>query len=149
MVQKKVKLKFQRKHSDFQLPIKAEPGSAGFDMKACIDQPITLQPGHRVLIPLGCAVEIPVGWEIQVRPRSGLALKEGITILNSPGTIDSSFRGLCGAIVVNHGDQWYTIRPQDKICQWLIAEVPEVTCELVEELSNSDRGQSGFGSSGR
>jgi dUTP pyrophosphatase len=83
-----INIKFKKLHHDFKLPAKATTGSAGFDMIACIDEPLTLQPGARTAISLGCAVEVPEGYEIQVRPRSGLALKEGVTILNSPGTIN-------------------------------------------------------------
>lgn len=149
MSRTKVKLRFKKLHPDFIVPKQATKGAAGLDMIACIDEPVTIMPGQRKLISLGCAVEIPEGFEVQVRPRSGLAAKEGITILNSPGTIDADYRGECKAIVINHGTEWYTVRPLDKVCQWVTAEVPEVECELVEELSVTDRGAGGFGSTGR
>ena len=149
MSRKKVKLKFKKLHPDFELPKQATKGAAGLDMLAIIDQPIRVMPGKRVLVSLGCAVEIPEGFEVQVRPRSGLAAKEGITVLNSPGTIDADYRGECKAIIVNHNDEWYEIRPLDKICQWVEAEVPEVECELAEELCSTDRVAGGFGSTGR
>lgn len=148
MTRKTVNLKFKKLHPDFKVPKQATPGSAGLDMVACIDTEIQLMPGERTTISLGCSVEIPEGWELQVRPRSGLALKEGITILNTPGTIDSDYRGEVKAIVVNLGKQWFTIRPLDKICQVVASEVPVVTCELVDELSTTQRGEGGFGSTG-
>ena len=149
MSRTEVKLKWKKLHPDFKLPKQATVGSAGLDMIACINEPVTIMPGKRALISLGCAVEIPEGYCIDVRPRSGLALKEGITILNTPGLIDTDYRGPLGAIVVNLGEEWYTVRPLDKICQVTVAQVPVVESELVEELSSTDRGAGGFGSSGK
>jgi len=142
-------LKWKRLHTDFKLPAKATTGSAGLDMIACIDGPVTIQPGHRATISLGCAVQIPEGHAMLVLPRSGLALKEGITVLNSPGLIDSDYRGEVKAIVINHGSEWYTVRPLDKICQVVIVQLPEVNNALVDELDSTDRGQGGFGSTGK
>lgn len=141
-------LKFKSLHPLFSLPKQATAGSAGFDMTACIDEPVLLAPGERGAISLGCAVEIPAGWEIQVRSRSGLALKKGIAVLNSPGTIDSDYRGECKAIIINLSHVEFTINPSDRICQFVISRVPVVNLELVEELSNSERGVGGFGSTG-
>ncbi len=144
----RVSLKFKKLHQDFKLPTQADKGSSGFDMIACIDQPLIIQPGHRAKVSLGCAVQIPEGYELQVRPRSGLALKEGLTVLNSPGTIDSSYRGEVAAIIINLGQQWFTIHPLDRICQIIATAVPEVVAELVDELDSTQRGTGGFGSSG-
>jgi dUTP pyrophosphatase len=113
-----------------------------------LDEVLVL-PGQRVLVPLGCAVEIPHGYEIQVRPRSGLALKHGITILNSPGTIDSDYRGPCGAIVLNTSQDAYNIAQDERVCQFVVAKVPTVQVELSVELTDTSRGQGGFGSTGK
>ena len=142
-------LKFKSLHPSFKLPERATVGSTCFDMRACIDEKIILQTGQRVAISLGCSVEIPLGWEIQVRPRSGFALKDGITVLNTPGSIDADFRGECKVILINHGTTYIEINPQDRVCQWAVAQVPLVTLELVDELSSTDRGTGGFGSSGK
>lgn len=144
-----VTVKFKKLHHSFVLPKQATKTASGFDMIACIDDPITLMPGARIAVSLGCSVEIPVGFEIQVRPRSGLALKEGITVLNTPGTIDSDYRGECKAILINHSNEWTTIRPLDRVCQFVVCPVPEVTVELAEELSTTERGAGGFGSTGK
>lgn len=149
MTQQKTKIKFKSEHPEFKLPTQATKGSAGFDMRACIDQPVTLMPKQRMLISLGCSVEIPEGYEIQVRPRSGLAIKEGITVLNTPGTIDSDYRGLCQVILINLSDNWFKIEPQDRVCQFVVQKVPEVELELVQELASTDRGTGGFGSTGK
>ena len=144
-----VTVRFKRLHPDFKLPKHATPGSAGMDMIACIDEPVTLLPGDRTAISLGCAVEVPVGYEIQVRPRSGLALKEGVTVLNTPGTIDADFRGTCKVILVNHSKEWVKIQPLDRVCQFVVCKLPSVSVEEVAELSDTERGQGGFGSTGK
>ena len=150
-----VKIKFKPCHDLFKLPKKATPGSAGFDMLACIDEPVKMYEGQTVAISLGCSVEIPEGYEIQVRPRSGLALKQNITILNSPGTIDNDFRGTCMAIVhksfspsLESITPPFIINPGDRICQFIVNKLPEVELELAEELSDTQRGSGGFGSTG-
>lgn len=142
-------IKFKKLHPDFKLPTKSTPGAAGYDMVACLDKKLTIHPGERALISLGCSVEIPVGYEIQVRPRSGLALKEGITVLNSPGTIDADYRGTVGAIVVNHSKDWVVINPLDRICQIVPAKLADVSFEMVNELEDTSRGNGGFGSTGK
>ncbi len=142
-----VKVKFKRLHQEFKLPT-VVVGDSGIDMRACIDESVIIMPRQRAVISLGCSVEVPVGWEIQVRPRSGLALKEGITVLNSPGTIDAQFRGLCQVILINHSENWFKVNPQDRICQFVVQQVPAVELELVDELTKTDRQESGFGSSG-
>lgn len=130
------------------VPAKASPGSAGFDLTAAVEDPLTLAPGERHLVPTGLALEIPGGWEGQVRPRSGLALRHGITLLNSPGTIDSDYRGEVGVIVMNHGVEPVTVERGDRIAQLVLARVEEVAWEEVEVLGDSERGSGGFGSSG-
>jgi dUTP pyrophosphatase len=142
-----VLIKFKALEEEFQLPTQGTPDAAGFDMRA-LSQTL-LAPGQRKLLPLGCSVEIPKGYEIQVRPRSGLALKQGITVLNSPGTIDADYRGPCGVILINTNDIDYTIQKGERVCQFVVAKVPSVELELVEELSNTERGEGGFGSTGK
>lgn len=125
----------------------ATMGSSGFDLHARLSEPITLFPGERQLIPAGFKIEIPYGYEAQIRPRSGLALKHGITVLNSPGTIDSDYRGEVGVILINHGDNPYAIHPYDRIAQMVIARVE--LCELwLGDLSETERGENGFGHTG-
>jgi dUTP pyrophosphatase len=107
-----------------------------------------LGPGERTLVPTGLVLEIPAGWEAQVRPRSGLALRHGVTLLNSPGTVDSDYRGEVGVILVNHGAEPFTIRRGERIAQLVFARVAEVEWREVSELEASERGEGGFGSSG-
>ena len=130
------------------LPFYATTGSAGLDLLAAVDKEIELQPGARMAVPCGIAIELPLGVEAQVRPRSGLALNHGITCLNAPGTIDSDYRGEIKAILINHGDQPFKIARGAKIAQMVIARHEQA--ELVEttELSESVRGAGGFGSTG-
>jgi dUTP pyrophosphatase len=134
---------------DLPLPQYATDGSAGLDLLAAVDSELELQPGARAAIPCGVAIALPQGFEAQVRPRSGLALHHGITVLNSPGTIDSDYRGEVKAILVNLGDQPFRISQGMKIAQLVIA--PCVRAELVEmaELPVSARGPGGFGSTGK
>jgi dUTP pyrophosphatase len=131
------------------LPGLASAGSAGVDVRAAIPEPIYLQPGERRLIPSGFAVEVPPGWEGQVRPRSGLALEQGVTVLNAPGTIDSDYRGEVQVLLINLGDATFTVRPGDRIAQLMVARVEAVEWEEVAELPASDRGAGGFGSTGQ
>lgn len=148
MTRPTINVKWKKIHPDFKVPEHATPGSAAVDMIACIDDPVQIMPGQRALISLGCAVQIPEGWEMQLRPRSGLAIKEGITVLNSPGTVDSDYTGEVKVIVINHSDQWFTIRPLDRICQAAFRQVPIVKSQLVTELDSTERGSGGFGSTG-
>lgn len=134
---------------DLPLPTLSSPGSAGFDLPAALDTPVTLEPGDRHLIPTGLQLEIPLGWEAQVRPRSGLALRHGLTVLNSPGTIDSDYRGEVGVILVNLGQKPVTLSRGERIAQLVFGRVEEVEWEVVETLGASRRGQGGFGSSGK
>jgi dUTP pyrophosphatase len=142
-----VTIKFKALDSRFQLPTQGSPDAAGFDMRA-LDE-VMLMPGQRTLVPLGCAVEIPQGYEIQVRPRSGLALKNGITVLNSPGTIDADYRGPCGAILLNASQDAYLVAKDERVCQFVVAKVPTVAVEMATELSDTERGEGGFGSTGK
>lgn len=130
------------------MPDYATPRAAGADLKAHIPRDIPAAPGERVLIPTGLRMEIPPGWEAQVRPRSGLALKTGITVLNSPGTIDSDYRGELKVILINLGSETAVISPGERIAQLVIAPAARAVFERREELSLTDRGSGGFGSTG-
>lgn len=130
------------------LPERATPGAAGFDLRAAIDLPLVIEPGRRLLVPTGIAMAIPAGWEGQVRPRSGLALKHGVTLINAPGTIDCDYRGELKVPLVNLGEAAYTLTRGDRIAQILFAPVPEVALRVVAALGHSGRGSGGFGSTG-
>ncbi|MFN5087326.1 MAG: dUTP diphosphatase [Bacteroidota bacterium] len=135
--------------SPLPLPEYATPQSAGLDLKAHLDGPVVLQPGERRLIPTGLRMALPDGWEAQVRPRSGLALKHGITVLNSPGTVDADYRGPVGVILVNLGSEAFEIQPGERIAQLVFARYERAEWLLVEELDATERGEGGFGHSGR
>ena len=147
----KIKLKFINKSSNTD-PEYATNGSSGFDLKANLDEPILLNVGSRAIIPTGLFFEIPDNFEIQIRPRSGLAAKNGVTVLNSPGTIDADYRGEIKVILVNHGDSFFTINHGDRIAQAVIASVIAknvVNLVKVDEItSDTERGSGGFGSTG-
>lgn len=135
------------------LPDYATEGAAGADVRADLPPEargsgVTLPPGARALVPTGLMLEIPPGWEVQVRPRSGLALRRGLTLLNAPGTIDSDYRGEVGVIVVNLSDAPQTIAHGERIAQLVVAPAPQAVFELVDVLGGSDRGAGGFGSTG-
>lgn len=121
---------------------------AGFDLKADLPETISLRQGEYALIPTGLKIAIPVGYEGQVRPRSGLAAKHGISVVNSPGTIDSEYRGEVKVILINHGSKTIVISPEDKIAQLVICPIPKVNFKKVTQLPPSSRGEKGFGSSG-
>ena len=131
-----------------QLPAYATPQSAGMDLRANITEPITLQPMERRIIPTGLHIALPEGYEAQVRPRSGLALKHGITVLNSPGTIDADYRGDIGVIMVNLSHEPQTIEHGERICQMVIARHETVVWQAVEALDETERGAGGFGHTG-
>lgn len=132
------------------LPKRASAGAAGFDLCAAPDQPMLVLPGSWRAVPTGFAFEIPPGWEGQVRPRSGLARKHGITVLNSPGTVDSDYRGEIVILLINHGEDPYPIQRGERIAQIVFAPVAmNVAWVEVAELAPSDRGEAGFGSTGR
>ncbi len=134
--------------NDLPAPARATPGSSGVDLRACIGEPVELEPGERRLIPTGLSLALPRGYEAQVRPRSGLALETGLTMLNTPGTIDADYRGEIGVIAVNLGDAPVTIRRGDRIAQMVVQSLPEIELIEVEELPGSPRGEGGFGSTG-
>lgn len=134
--------------SDYALPSYETKGSAGLDLRANIDNPIVLQPLDRALIPTGLFMELPVGYEAQIRPRSGLALKKGITVLNSPGTVDSDYRGEVGVILINLSSVDFTINPGDRIAQMVIAKHEQAEWVEVDGLSSTERGDGGYGHSG-
>jgi dUTP pyrophosphatase len=145
-----VKLKVKRLPHCRALPKYATPGSAGMDLTAAIAEPLTLNAGNRIGIPTGIVIEIPPGYEGQVRPRSGLAAKAGITLTNSVGTIDSDYRGEVIVLVINHGEDAYTFEPGERVAQLLITPVPPVEIIEVDELTDTkERGAGGFGSTGR
>lgn len=133
---------------DFSLPSYETADSSGMDVCAAIDSDVLLLPGSRVLLPTGFAVAIPIGYEIQVRPRSGLAVKHGITIINAPGTIDADYRGEVKIALINLGLKSYTIRRGDRIAQLVVAPVMKAQMKVVEELAPTDRGSGGFGHTG-
>ena len=136
-------------NTDFELPQYATPASAGVDLKAAIKEAITLAPLERSIIPTGLKIALPEGYEAQVRPRSGLAAKHGITVLNSPGTIDSDYRGEIGVILVNLSQTSFTIQPEERIAQLVVAKYEQIQWEETEELSQTNRGAGGFGSTGK
>ena len=144
-----MKLKFRKIHPDAIVPQYATEGAAGLDLCARISHEIFLHPGVRFTCPTGIAIELPEGFEAQVRPRSGLAKKHGVTVLNAPGTIDFGFTGELMAILINHGDEPYTIKPNDRIAQLVVAPVITVELFQVSEFEKSIRGDNGFGSTGR
>lgn len=131
-----------------ELPAYGTPQSAGMDLRAWLGEPVTLQPLERRLIPTGVSIELPEGYECQVRPRSGLALKRGLTLLNTPGTIDADYRGEIGVIMVNLDSKPQTIENGERICQMVVARHECVEWEAVDTLSESERGEGGFGHTG-
>ncbi len=135
--------------STYPLPAYATPGAAGMDLKANISEPVSLQPLERQLIPTGIFIELPEGYEAQVRPRSGLALKQGITCLNSPGTVDADYRGELKVILINLSNTEQVINPGDRIAQMVVGAVEKVLWEPVKELNTTLRNEGGFGHTGR
>ena len=145
----KITLKVKRiKNSALSLPAYETEGSAGMDIRAALDEDVTLEPGDIKLIPTGISISIPMGYEGQIRPRSGLALKHGIGMVNSPGTIDSDYRGEVRIIMINYGKKSFTVKHGDRIAQMIIARVCSAVLEEVSELDSTGRGQGGFGHSG-
>ncbi len=134
--------------SNNPLPAYKTPESAGMDLYANLDTPITLNPLERQLIPTGIFIELPIGYEAQVRPRSGLAFKQGLTVLNTPGTIDSDYRGEIKVILVNLSNKQQTIKEGERVAQLVVAKHERVAWQSVEILSDSERGAGGFGSTG-
>ena len=145
---KKVEVKVVREKG-VELPKYETKGSAGMDVRANVKEPITLKSLERILIPTGLKVAIPEGYEIQVRPRSGLAIKHGITMLNTPGTVDSDYRGELKVIVVNLSNEAYTIEPNERIGQFVLNKIEQIEFIEVEELESTERGEGGFGHTGK
>jgi dUTP pyrophosphatase len=131
------------------LPARQSAGAAGLDLLAAVEAPLVLRPGRRALVPTGLILELPAGFEAQVRPRSGLALRHGITVLNSPGTIDSDYRGEVHVILVNLGDRPFTVARGERIAQIVVARCERVTLVEVAAPAPTRRGRSGFGSTGK
>jgi dUTP pyrophosphatase len=134
--------------SGHKLPEYSTVASAGMDIRASLKEDIVLAPGKRVLVPTGLYIEIPVGYEAQIRPRSGLALHKGITVLNSPGTIDADYRGEICVILINLSDEDFVVSDGERICQMIISRHEQAELILVEELKETDRGSGGFGHTG-
>ncbi len=134
---------------DLPLPEYATSGAAGMDLRAAIETPLTLDPSERRAVPTGFAVALPRGFEMQVRPRSGLAIRHGLTMINAPGTVDEDFRGEVHVLLVNLGTEPYTIQRGDRIAQGVIARYERIDWLPVEQLESSERGEGGFGSTGR
>ncbi len=136
---------------DLPLPAYATSGSAGLDLRAALPEsaPVTLAPGERALIPTGLSLAVPEGYEAQVRPRSGLAVKHGVTCLNTPGTIDSDYRGEVHALLINHGQEPFEVRRGERIAQLVIARHERAVWRELDSLSETERGTGGFGSTGR
>lgn len=142
------KIKLQLINQNAKIPFYGSTQAAGADICACLDLDFILKAGEWALIPTGIAIELPCGYEAQIRPRSGLAAKFGITVLNTPGTIDSDYRGEIKVILINHSKNDFIIHNGDRIAQMVIAKHEVASFELVNELNNSDRGDGGFGSTG-
>lgn len=136
-------------HSPYPSPAYATPQSAGMDLRAFLDAPVTLQPLQRTIVPTGLYIALPDGYEAQVRPRSGLAAKHGITVLNSPGTVDADYRGEIKVILVNLSSEPFEIVPGERIAQMVIAAHQQASWEEVESLDDTTRGAGGFGSTGK
>jgi dUTP pyrophosphatase len=133
---------------DLPLPAYETEHAAGMDIRAALEADMIIPPGERALVPTGMQIAIPVGFEAQIRPRSGLAIRNGITMLNSPGTIDADYRGEVKVIVINHGNEDFTVRHGDRIAQMIVTPVTQVRTVTVTELPGSGRGHGGFGSTG-
>jgi len=135
--------------SQHPLPEYTTIASAGLDLRANVSESVMLEPGEWKLIPTGLHIELPMGYEAQVRPRSGLAYKHGITVLNSPGTVDADYRGDVGVLLINHSKSDFEIKSGERVAQLVIAKHEQAEWQLVEELGNTDRGAGGFGSTGK
>lgn len=146
MSRQKVRIINTSKH---QLPSYSTGNSAGMDIRASLNESMVIKPGQRVLVPTGLYIELPTGFEAQIRPRSGLALKHGITVLNSPGTIDADYRGEVGIILINHSGDEFVIADGDRICQMIIARHETVEWEETDSVNQTERGSGGFGHTGK
>lgn len=143
-----IEVKVKKLHPQAIIPAYMTEHAAGMDLCTVIESPVVLQPGERTLLPTGLAMEIPPGFEGQVRPRSGLALKKGVSLVNSPGTIDADYRGEIGIIIINHGAEPVEFLPGDRIAQLIIAPVTQAVMLEAEDLQDSDRSAGGFGHTG-
>ena len=143
-----IELKILDHAKDLPLPAYATAQAAGMDIVAAIDEPIVMQPGERALIPTGLSIALPAGFECQIRPRSGLAAKNGVTVLNSPGTVDADYRGEIKAILINLGQVPFTIERGMRIAQMVIARYTQASWSVVADLDETSRGAGGFGSTG-
>jgi dUTP pyrophosphatase len=135
-------------HFKGELPRYETLHASGMDVRAALEHPMTIAPLSRAMIPTGISMEIPPGYEVQVRPRSGLAAKQGVSVLNTPGTVDADYRGEVKIIVINLGDQPVEVRDQDRIAQFVLCPVVQAELEVVSELGSTERGAGGFGSTG-
>lgn len=143
-----IRVKILPEYQGLPLPEPATEHSAGVDLRAAVSEPVVIEPGDRVLVPAGIKVAVPAGYEWQIRPRSGLALKHGITVLNSPGTIDSDYRGPVCVILVNLGGESFTVNRGDRIAQAVLSSVEPVSMVETDELAATERGEGGFGHTG-
>lgn len=143
-----IQVKVKKLHPEAIVPAYMTEHAAGMDLCTVIDTPLTLAPGERALLPTGLAMEIPPGFEGQVRPRSGLALKKGIALVNSPGTIDADYRGEIGIIIINHGAEPVEFQPGDRVAQLIIAPVTQANLVVTDDLNDSTRSSGGFGHTG-
>ncbi len=145
---KQVLIKKLEHANDLPLPNYESVAAAGMDLRAAVASPIVIKPGERVLIPTGLQMALPEGYEAQVRPRSGLAIRNGITMLNTPGTIDADYRGEVKVIAINHGDEEFVVHHGDRIAQMVISPVTQFPVVEVSDLDETERGKGGFGSTG-
>ncbi|MDZ7715653.1 MAG: dUTP diphosphatase [Balneolaceae bacterium] len=145
---KKVLFKKLPHASDLELPSYESAFAAGMDVRAALKEPVELEPGERKLIATGLQMALPEGYEAQIRPRSGLAYRNGITMLNTPGTIDADYRGELKVLAINHGEESFTVSHGDRIAQMVIAPIQQMFVEEVDELPDTERGGGGFGSTG-
>jgi len=143
-----IQVRISRVRPGAVLPRYMSDGASGCDICACGDAAVVVRPGERVAVPTGLAVEIPAGYEIQVRPRSGMAFKKGLTVVNTPGTIDSDYRGEIQVLMINLGTESVTIAPGDRVAQLVLSEVPQIGWVEAPDLTQSTRGAGGFGSTG-
>ena len=146
-----MRVKLRRLPHSYGLPLPdyATPGAAGADLRAAVTEPLVLEPGQRIAVPTGLEIEVPAGFEAQVRPRSGQALKRGLTVINAPGTVDSDYRGELMVLLVNLGHEPVTIERGERVAQMVVAPVTRAQFEETQALSPSRRGDGGFGSTGR
>jgi dUTP pyrophosphatase len=143
-----VKIRRIEKYNDYSLPEYESEGSSGMDIRACVAEPVRVKPGEIRLIPTGLSVSVPPGYELQIRPRSGLALHRGIGMVNSPGTIDSDYRGEIGIVLINWGSETFTVKRGDRIAQMVLSKVYRAELVEVEKLDFTSRGKDGFGHTG-